>query len=86
MTTENLEQAKILKKKIDDLKQALSLLGGSSTRYKNTYFGIVGTSDDDSTNWKVDVLKEITDGETVSQLKEALEDRIKELEEEFARL
>ena len=86
MTTVILEQAKNLKKKIDDLKHAVSLLGGASTRYKNTYFGIVGTSDDDASNWRVDVLKEITDGETVSKLKETLEDRINELEEEFARL
>ena len=85
MTTEILEQAKILKKKIDDLKHAVSLLRGASTRYKNTYFGIVGKSDDAS-SWGVDVLKEITDGETVGILKEALEDRINELEEEFARL
>lgn len=86
MTTEILEHAKELKRQIDNLKSGLALFNGSSTRYKNVHFGIVGIPDDVSSNHSSDILMEIRNQDTIDKIKDAIEERIDELEEEFARL
>ena len=80
MTPEKLETAKLLMYKIDQLKKT------SSPRYKNVHFGIVGIPDDVSSNHSSDILMEIRNQDTIDKIKDAIEERIKELEEEFARL
>ena len=84
MTVEILEHAKNLKRQIDELKYAISLFNGSSKRYKDVHIGIVGSPDD--AVYRVDVLREITDPETIKCIKDTINDRIEELEEEFSKL
>ena len=86
MTTEILEQAKELKRQIDNLKSGLALFNGSSPRYKKVHFGIVGIPDDILSNHNSDILMEIRNQDTIDKIKDAIKERIEELEEEFARL
>lgn len=84
MTTEILEQAKNLKLKIDHLKYAVSMFNGTEPGYKDIHIGIVGSPED--AIYRVDVLREISDPETIKRIKDTIKEMIEELEEEFARL